>query len=140
MPQPQRRARASASSGAGRIPARLDPTKLGRLLTADEHLELRARTMLERDLEEAVRRLALSTGWLRYHTLRPKGSPAGFPDDVLLRDGRLIFAELKREGERPSEEQTRWLHGLEAVAAALEVYVWRPRDLLDGTIARILAR
>lgn len=132
-------------------PARLNPLKLGRPLKREEADERAARTMLERDLEELVRRLALSLGWLRYHTLRPKGSPAGFPDDVLVRDDRLIFAELKRQTEHPAPAQETWLDGLRRVAAAvehtydcegsggIEVYVWRPSDLLDGTIAKVLA-
>jgi hypothetical protein len=39
-------------------------------------------------------------GWRRYHTWLAKHSPAGFPDEVLVRPPRLVFAELKAEAGR----------------------------------------
>jgi hypothetical protein len=51
----------------------------------------------------------------------------GFPDLVLVRGDRLIFAELKRDGAKPSPDQREWLEALDPTPA--EVYVWRPRDL-----------
>lgn len=52
---------------------------------------------------------------------------AGFPDLVLVRNGRLIFAELKSERGRISDAQEAWLARL--AEADVEVYVWRPTDL-----------
>ena len=51
---------------------------------------------------------------------------AGFPDLVLVRDGRLIFAELKRESGKLTPEQEGWLELLRATSAG--VYVFRPSD------------
>ena len=61
----------------------------------------------------------------------------GWPDLVLVheRTGRLIFAELKSEVGKLSPEQVDVLDILRQTA--LEVYVWRPRDIDE--IARILA-
>jgi hypothetical protein len=84
-----------------------------------------------------VRELATWTGWMIYHTHNSIHSPAGFPDLVLARTPRLIFAELKTERGRPSEKQTYWLDELRGVAG-VETYVWRPADLDD--ISRILSR
>lgn len=64
--------------------------------------------------------------WWVYHTLRSKGSQAGFPDLVLIRPPRLIFVELKREGGKLSPVQRLVLQMLEACHQ--EVYVWRPSD------------
>lgn len=64
--------------------------------------------------------------WLRYHTLRSKGSDAGFPDLVLLRPPRMIVAELKTDRGNVTEAQTMWLDAFSRCGA--EVYVWRPRD------------
>lgn len=58
---------------------------------------------------------------------------AGWPDLCLVRD-RVIFAELKKEGEKPSERQEMWLSALRA--AGQETYVWRPSDFDD--VAKIL--
>jgi len=56
----------------------------------------------------------------------------GYPDLTLCRDGRLIFAELKAERGRLSDEQARWLQDLAATRA--EVVVWRPSDWLEGAM------
>jgi hypothetical protein len=79
--------------------------------------------------------LANVLGWkLCYHTLRSKGSRAGFPDRVLIRE-RVVFAELKRERAKPTPAQIEWLDGL--AAAGAETYLWRPSDLEE--IGLILA-
>lgn len=77
--------------------------------------------------------LAKQTGWLTYHTLRSKGSRSGFPDRTLVRE-RVVFAELKSETGRPTDEQREWLTAL--AKAGAEVYLWRPSDLDD--IGRVL--
>ncbi|SRR6266496_2946438 len=80
----------------------------------------------ERDFLQQVKDLAGFSGWLAYHTLDSRGSDQGFPDLVLIRGGRVVFAELKSEAGKPSQVQARWLLGL-AIAGA-EVYLWRPRN------------
>lgn len=91
----------------------------------------------EDELSNAVKALALTTGWLACH-FRPARSSKGwstpiegnrgFPDWVFVRDGRLVFAELKSSKGRTSEEQKRWLEELGAVRSAPEVFLWRPGD------------
>lgn len=135
-------------------------------MTPEEYRSSMAAAMLEAQLQAAILGtprapgLADSLGWRGYHTHRSDRSPAGFPDLVLVKAsaGRLIFAELKRErrGKRddPTPDQRAWLDDLGIVAELvachasndalapppLEVHVWRPMDLLDGTIERILRR
>ena len=73
--------------------------------------------------------LAPTLGWtLVYHTLRSKGSQAGFPDRICLRE-RQIVVELKRESGKPTADQVRWLDGF--AAAGVETYLWRPSDLQE---------
>lgn len=50
--------------------------------------------------------------------------------------GRVILAELKRDGSYPEPEQRTWL-AMFAVTATVEVYVWRPSDWDE--IAQVLA-
>ncbi len=50
---------------------------------------------------------------------------AGFPDLVMVRRGRLIFAELKSERGRLSPNQEPWIDDLTAFGPA-EVYLWKP--------------
>jgi hypothetical protein len=89
----------------------------------------------ERDLTGYVRDTARLFGWRRSHTWLSKHSPAGFPDEVLVRPPRLIFAELKSNTGRLSPDQQAWLEELREVPG-VEVYVWNPADM--DTIAEIL--
>lgn len=88
----------------------------------------------DRDLFRGPKALATMLGWTSYHTLRSKGSKAGYPDRTLVRE-RIIFAELKREKAIPSSDQIAWLDKL--AAAGVETYLWRPSDLDE--VARILS-
>ena len=56
----------------------------------------------------------------------------GFPDLVLARSPRLVFAELKSERGTPTPEQEKWLLTL-AACSEPEAYLWRPDDLEDMT-------
>lgn len=96
-------------------------------------------TPSEKEFQAQVLELAAWTGWLVYHTFDSRRSHAGFPDLVLVRGTRIIFAELKSERGRVSSEQQTWLDALGTVAADLVgpalpptapvlVRVWRPTD------------
>ena len=62
-------------------------------------------------------------GW-RTPVSGPKG--AGFPDLVLVRGDRLVFAELKAQDGRLTPDQR---HVLGVLGKAAECHVWRPADL-----------
>lgn len=103
------------------------------------------RERTERDWQNFVIARALNNGWTYYHA--PDNKPdrngriqnivKGFPDLVLVKDGRLVFAELKKELGRVTPEQTEWLAQLAATGA--ETYIWRPSQwrevdaYLEGT-------
>jgi hypothetical protein len=98
------------------------------------------RAITEAGWQAQVQQLATGYGWRWWHA--PDNRPittaggrryvqavrAGFPDLVLVRGHRLVFAELKRETGTTSPEQDEWLSALRDTGRA-EVYVWRPRDL-----------
>lgn len=89
------------------------------------------RAMSEKDWQQTVVDAALSFGWGVYHTFDSRRSSAGFPDLVLVRRDRLIFAELKREVGTVRLDQSVWLEGLGKVVDAnstVEAHVWRPSD------------
>lgn len=116
--------------------------------------------MKERELQEAVFELAARLRWLGYHTFDSRHSQAGFPDVVLVRPPRLLFAELKDAKNKPTvaqeqwldqlgsiDEQIEWLWGIaefEGAAdasdtrPAVEAYLWRPVCWTSGEIERIL--
>ena len=103
-------------------------------------------TERERDFQRAVIDLARLMGWRVHHTrpaltrrgrwLTPIQGDAGFPDLVLVRAGRVIFAELKCNGVRPTPQQQAWLDAL-ASCAGVECYLWTPADW--ETVVRMLA-
>lgn len=91
----------------------------------------------ERQFQDRVIAEARLRGWLVAH-FRPlmnrhgkwstamQGDP-GFPDLVMARPPRLIFAELKSDKGKTSPAQDAWLAALRGQIDA-EVYLWRPDD------------
>jgi len=61
-----------------------------------------------------------------YYQTPVQADGAGFPDLVLAKSDRLIFAELKAEGGQLSPEQYNWLSTLQSSGA--EAYLWGPED------------
>lgn len=93
--------------------------------------------ILEDDFQGNIIKTAKAAGWTYYHTYNSKRSVQGFPDLVLVRAGRLIFAELKKQRGTVSPYQRVWLQVLGLVVQALDiagahgivsVYLWRPSD------------
>ena len=118
-----------------------------------------ARAMSEAELTANVIAAARQLGYMAHHCrpartsdgrwLTPIQGDVGFPDLCLARDGRVIFAELKREGKKPDAAQKAWAYALigaddEGVFpsamgnGAVSYYVWRPADHLNGTIMEVL--
>lgn len=79
--------------------------------------------------------IAEPAGWRRYHTYDSRRSDSGFPDLVLVRDGRLIFVELKSQKGRSTPAQREWLRELGA-CLGVEVFLWRPSDVTE--VERVL--
>jgi hypothetical protein len=86
--------------------------------------------LTEREFSTLVADVARLGGWKRYHTFDSRRSHFGFPDWVFCRNGILIFAELKSESGRLSDEQRAWIDALQMVAhgpgSKVLVFVWRP--------------
>lgn len=93
----------------------------------------------ESQFQQAVQELATLEGWGWMHVRgrqmvsgyyrTPTDGPLGpgWPDLSLVRDGRLLFAELKAQKGILSKRQKEVLAVLRAIPCA-EVYVWRPSD------------
>lgn len=86
--------------------------------------------MTEKDLERFVKDAAAQFQWRRYHTHRSDFSPAGWPDEALVRGDTLILAELKSEKARLSPAQQDWIDDL-AQVTTVKVRVWRPSSIDD---------
>ena len=82
----------------------------------------------EADLDAAVVKEAKRCGWLTYHTRNSRKSEAGFPDRVLVRGNRVIFAELKSATGRLTAAQETWREALQAVGGNVVYRVWHPAD------------
>ena len=83
----------------------------------------------ERDFQRQVIELAETMGWeLIYHTHDSRRSREGFPDLIMVRDGRLLALELKTETGRATPEQKAWIDAMQQVTDVRAAIV-RPRDL-----------
>lgn len=100
---------------------------------------------LEKDFARQVEMILDAYGWVWKHdepARRQSGRWAtamkgmkGFPDYIAVREDRVVLAELKSEKGRLSPEQKTWISAFQETQK-VEVYVWRPGDLLQ--IAEIL--
>lgn len=104
--------------------------------------------VLERDFQKQVIDLAKTFGWKvahfrtaqsqKGHWLTPvQADGKGFPDLVMVKGRRLIFAELKSQRGQLSAEQGDWLSKLALLEwgtidePGIHVRVWRPDDWTD---------
>lgn len=83
-----------------------------------------AREISERAFQAVVVEYAQRLGYLVFHDYDSRRSTPGFPDLVMVKEGRLVVAELKRETGRTKPEQAEWLRLLRS--AGVEAYIWRP--------------
>jgi hypothetical protein len=83
--------------------------------------------MSEAQWQQRILDLAAFRRWRVFHPYDSRRSSPGWPDLALVRDGRLVMAELKSETGRLTTAQRSWLADLSAVPG-LEVFVWRPSD------------
>lgn len=88
----------------------------------------------EKEFMADLKTFAVGLGWSFYHPYLSIRSEQGFPDVTLVRE-RIVFAELKRVGGKPTEAQVRWMGRLRDAGA--EVYLWTPDDW--GSIAEVLS-
>ena len=59
--------------------------------------------VLEKKIEQAVKKWARSNGWYARKFTSP--SQRSVPDDLFLKHSKVIFIEFKREGETPTDAQ-----------------------------------
>lgn len=114
------------------------------------------------ELQDAIVECARSFGYRAAHfaparTMKGWRTPArydalGFPDLILVRPrsaradrpGRLIFAEVKGDGDRLRAEQRVWQEVLQGVTGhdsalvRVDVFTWTPVDWLNDTIVDAL--
>lgn len=76
-------------------------------------------------------------GLYHYHPHDSRRSEGGWPDSVIIGRDRAIFRELKSQAGKLTSEQRHV--GYLLTAAGLSWEVWRPADLVDGTIGAQLA-
>jgi hypothetical protein len=115
-----------------------------RRLSDEERAE---REMSESALQGAILEVAKVAGWKAHHVAdsyrgRVLRGHTGFPDLVLARRGRLIFAECKRQDGALEPAQEEWQAVLmfveRATNSVVSYRVWRPRDLMSRTVDEVL--
>lgn len=93
---------------------------------------MRIKKETEKSFMETVVSLAKLKGWLVYHTYDSRKSEPGFPDLVIVRDGEVMFIELKTDTGAVTEEQDKWIEALRKCEGEnLCVVVWRPSKLKE---------
>lgn len=108
--------------------------------------------MTENALQDAILETAALLRWLCMHprpartstgwrTAAQGNGAAGYPDLTLVRNGYLIFAELKSATGKLAPAQRVWMDELLLVSMAEDrvlTFLWTPDLWLDGTVERVL--
>lgn len=79
----------------------------------------------EKEFQQQILDLAQLQNWRCYHTWNSRNSQQGFPDLVLVRPPRVIFAELKIGNNKPTPDQ-RIYRDLLLRCPGVEYYLWLP--------------
>ena len=130
---------ASRSANAAANMARRNAVAIpqGRQAEANAYAEVWAGEMpqLERDWQAKICAVADELGWDWQHCRQPQQDRPGFPDLVLWHPTMHVhaFRELKRDGEKPTDPQTRRYVGL--VRAGADVDVWHFPSDWDRAVA-----
>ena len=101
-------------------------------ISHDEFRKIVQSSTSEKDFQKTVQKLATIKGWYWYHASMSMRDNAGFPDLVMVRRDRVVFAELKTEKGRVRKAQSAWLGALKD-SGCVEVYLWRPRHIDEIT-------
>jgi hypothetical protein len=106
----------------------------------------------EKEWQQTVVDTARAFGWRVYHTFDSRKSAAGFPDLVMVRRSRIVFAELKAQKGRLTSAQEDWMFDLLRIAdlleghlartglaredAGVQAHIWKPEDwpLVERTL------
>lgn len=74
------------------------------------------KAMTEDELLQAITEAATYLGWRWHHVRRSdkaiQQGHSGFPDLVLARNGRVLFLELKRQGQFARPDQAAWIEAV----------------------------
>lgn len=90
-----------------------------------------SRVQPERELMAQAIELLRAEGWLVYHTFDSRRSPAGFPDLVCIRGGRLLAIECKSTTGRATDAQLEWLRAFAAIPGG-DAFILRPGATMDA--------
>lgn len=63
----------------------------------------------EKQFMAQIVQLARLCGWLVYHTHDSRRSEPGFPDLLMLKDGRIVVFECKVGKNKLTADQERWM-------------------------------
>jgi len=88
----------------------------------------------EKKFQDAIISLAKENRWLHYHTYDSRRSVAGFPDLVLVREGRILFRELKVGKNKMSLYQKEWAKAIREASGDFDV--WRP-EMMEEIIGEL---
>ena len=84
----------------------------------------------EAQFQETLVEYAELWGWLVWHDNDSRRNDAGFPDLVMVKGGKIIFAELKRQKRyKISTKQLEWIEALsKASGPNVMAAIWFPSD------------
>ena len=86
----------------------------------------------ESNIEMNVKRHARQTGWWVRKFTSPANS--GSPDDIFIKDGKVLFVEFKATGKKPRPLQVEIIKQMQAHGAIVHIVddIQSGKDILDN--------
>jgi hypothetical protein len=86
-----------------------------------KNIELKPKSISENDIKRQIKEYLDLRGWWNFPILQSLGAYPGLPDRIAIRDGRILFLEIKRPKGKLSEHQKKFQENMKRENA--EYYV-----------------
>lgn len=77
--------------------------------------------LTENDIKRQVKDYLSIKGYFHFHILQGLGAFKGIPDRIAIKDGRVIFLEMKAPGKTQSEHQKKFQNRIEKAGGEYHV-------------------
>jgi hypothetical protein len=83
---------------------------------------------LETAITKSIVALAKAKGWWTFKIAGGPMQMAGVPDLLCVRDGRAVFLEVKRPGNKPTPLQRQRIHEIKTIGGAVAEVVFSKEE------------
>ena len=104
------------------------------MIKINSKMKLKKDKISENDIKKQIKTYLSYLGWYSFPLMQGLGSQRGLPDRIAIKDGRVLFLEIKRPGGKQSEGQIEFEKIIKSHGG--EYYVVRSIEDVDKIIQK----